>query len=473
MNQDEARLLQAIFDDPENDTPRLIYADWLEENGDTGRAEFIRVECDVASLQDLEISPERDALAKRRAYLFRKLKQGWVPRGKKPCKFSMHRGFIKLETDPAKFLKSDAKKWWQEHARSVGWITLTAKRFSPGTAAQLPKSLVERVYEVSRGGQTVCKEGEFQEISRYSKLRGMRLRHGGINTKEALGGLLSFEKLVRLHFIGPTLRQGDIESLSSLLNLQELKFRLGGLGRESVAGLRKLTQLDKLELEEVERDGFDELPGLGTLEKLRAVALSGTWSASSLIDFELPSWPKLRTLSISLPHQLRWSKPGLRCLRQYPLLDTLQLTSDATLEIFQELPAMPQLRHLRLRTNDWNATFTIEMVKVLLKKFPNLEEFCIPCIQREPDICQEIANWTNLRKLSGLEINNLAARHWKALASLPDLEIFEPTSGMLRDLKVLSRLAKFPSLKKVRLRTPPSEELTALLAAKPGLIISQ
>ncbi|HEY7153921.1 MAG TPA: TIGR02996 domain-containing protein [Gemmataceae bacterium] len=40
--------LQAIREAPEDDTPRLVYADWLDENGDSERAEFIRVQCDLA-----------------------------------------------------------------------------------------------------------------------------------------------------------------------------------------------------------------------------------------------------------------------------------------------------------------------------------------------------------------------------------------------------------------------------------------
>jgi uncharacterized protein (TIGR02996 family) len=39
--------LQAICAKPEDDTPRLVYADWLEEQGDTDRAEFIRVQCEL------------------------------------------------------------------------------------------------------------------------------------------------------------------------------------------------------------------------------------------------------------------------------------------------------------------------------------------------------------------------------------------------------------------------------------------
>jgi uncharacterized protein (TIGR02996 family) len=42
--------LAAILADPKDDTPRLIYADWLDDAGEYDRAEFIRVQCELASL---------------------------------------------------------------------------------------------------------------------------------------------------------------------------------------------------------------------------------------------------------------------------------------------------------------------------------------------------------------------------------------------------------------------------------------
>ena len=42
---DEAALLKAIVAHSGEDTPRLAYADWLEEHGDPDRAAFIRVQC--------------------------------------------------------------------------------------------------------------------------------------------------------------------------------------------------------------------------------------------------------------------------------------------------------------------------------------------------------------------------------------------------------------------------------------------
>lgn len=41
--------LRAIAANPDDDTVRLIFSDWLEENGDPERAEFIRIQCELVS----------------------------------------------------------------------------------------------------------------------------------------------------------------------------------------------------------------------------------------------------------------------------------------------------------------------------------------------------------------------------------------------------------------------------------------
>jgi uncharacterized protein (TIGR02996 family) len=43
MSHDEA-FLQAIIESPDDDAPRLVYADWLDEHGQPVRADFIRVQ---------------------------------------------------------------------------------------------------------------------------------------------------------------------------------------------------------------------------------------------------------------------------------------------------------------------------------------------------------------------------------------------------------------------------------------------
>ena len=49
MTEREA-LLRAVCENPDDDTPRLVFADWLQENGEDDRAEFIRVQCEAARL---------------------------------------------------------------------------------------------------------------------------------------------------------------------------------------------------------------------------------------------------------------------------------------------------------------------------------------------------------------------------------------------------------------------------------------
>src|ERR1041384_7352861 len=45
-------ILRSILASPEDDTPRLIAADWLDDHGAAERAEFIRVQCALAVLSE-------------------------------------------------------------------------------------------------------------------------------------------------------------------------------------------------------------------------------------------------------------------------------------------------------------------------------------------------------------------------------------------------------------------------------------
>jgi uncharacterized protein (TIGR02996 family) len=46
MSSDEAALLQAVIATPDDDLPRLVYADWLDERGDP-RGEYIRLQVEI------------------------------------------------------------------------------------------------------------------------------------------------------------------------------------------------------------------------------------------------------------------------------------------------------------------------------------------------------------------------------------------------------------------------------------------
>jgi uncharacterized protein (TIGR02996 family) len=103
------RLDQGFFDDivahPDDDAPRLIYADWLQDNGQPHRAEFIRLQCRLATLG--EHDPERLLLEEREEDLL--LVHGGEWRGSLPAW---------LRNDPHSFQRG-----------FVEWVNLTATKF--------------------------------------------------------------------------------------------------------------------------------------------------------------------------------------------------------------------------------------------------------------------------------------------------------------------------------------------------------
>ncbi len=65
-----------IIDNPTDDTPRLVYADWLEDEGESERAEFIRVQCRRSCLPADD--PQQHVLAARESDLLTRHESEWL-----------------------------------------------------------------------------------------------------------------------------------------------------------------------------------------------------------------------------------------------------------------------------------------------------------------------------------------------------------------------------------------------------------
>lgn len=114
---DRAAFIAAICAAPDDDLPRLVFSDWLEENGEPERAEFIRVQI---KLSRLICSPfcrdgcvcEVGDLRRREREL---LEIDWIDQDGMPkfggSTFSYRRGFI----------ESITCSWsnWQRHADAI------------------------------------------------------------------------------------------------------------------------------------------------------------------------------------------------------------------------------------------------------------------------------------------------------------------------------------------------------------------
>jgi uncharacterized protein (TIGR02996 family) len=74
---DADAFLDAIWAVPADDTPRLVYADWLEEHGQAAHAEFIRLQC--AAAREKPFSPAANELWKAISGVWRRLEDEWWP----------------------------------------------------------------------------------------------------------------------------------------------------------------------------------------------------------------------------------------------------------------------------------------------------------------------------------------------------------------------------------------------------------
>jgi uncharacterized protein (TIGR02996 family) len=103
MSDEERRLLDAIIEAPDDDAPRLVYADWLQSHGDP-RGELIQLQCQLAAVPDddrrrsIKIAENR-LLAEHAATWTQPLHDLLpVPRGYVNYSFTFVRGFVEEAT---------------------------------------------------------------------------------------------------------------------------------------------------------------------------------------------------------------------------------------------------------------------------------------------------------------------------------------------------------------------------------------
>lgn len=135
MDADDRALLAAIIAHPDEDTPRLMYADWLQEHDQPERAEYIRLSIQLANLRYGEPDFEtREAQLRERLRPFEKLANETWPRefaAKLPANrdtvFTFSRGFVDRVWCSVKYFLENADRVFQEAPlRALVPRTLTA-----------------------------------------------------------------------------------------------------------------------------------------------------------------------------------------------------------------------------------------------------------------------------------------------------------------------------------------------------------
>jgi uncharacterized protein (TIGR02996 family) len=167
MPSDEP-LLRAILDRPDDDHLRLVYADWLEENGQTERAEFIRVQIELS--KEEADSPERRALAFRGRKLLDQHQQDWLgPIGALVREWRFCRGFLERIAVSAKTLQASGSVLFTSAPLQRLWITETQGDLN-GLAA-IPES--NRLIGLDLCGNLITTEG-LESLTHFSHLGGVQ-----------------------------------------------------------------------------------------------------------------------------------------------------------------------------------------------------------------------------------------------------------------------------------------------------------
>jgi uncharacterized protein (TIGR02996 family) len=190
----EEAFLRDVIGSPD-DTPRRVYADWLEENGQPDRAEFIRTQCELAGLDDTD--DRRWPLAARERQLLWLHGKHWVgPLRRLVRRWHFRRGFVEAVTlDAAAFI---------EHAKTllefapIREVRLLAAPLS--TIGEVPSPYLKRLTGLDLRFQQLGPTG-FQTLALSKHLKGLRrlnLCGTGLCSNEGLRALAGCKTMPNL-----------------------------------------------------------------------------------------------------------------------------------------------------------------------------------------------------------------------------------------------------------------------------------
>jgi uncharacterized protein (TIGR02996 family) len=319
---EEAALLNAIRAHPDEDTPRLVYADWLQENDRPERAEFIRLQCAIARLPDS--AKEKAEKQTRATELLEENEKEWFDTLRSDFEScEIERGFVKL-------LCGDADVF-RKHARKIvraAPVLHTARAWRVGSAAAtvLKLPFFEWVREVSMDGVEPSSVGPLKKFVPPANLTSVTIYTDQLYDADRILPLLD----------APVLRNPARVGLWLVF----IPNTYPGLDEEiRLAGVQNLRVLDRL-----------DLPNLRTF---------GFWGVNDEIAERLATWPGLARLDTLSFYCSMFQDSALPILLASPLLPNIKeaildenLLEDTAAEAIANCPKFAGLTYLDLGENE-------------------------------------------------------------------------------------------------------------------------
>jgi uncharacterized protein (TIGR02996 family) len=365
VSQEEG-LIRAIQEKPEDDSIRLVYADWLEENGDPARAELIRVQCELA--RGVDDGPRLVSLKTRERELCQTNGPRWLGPLWSDITTRLERGMGSLLLSLREFHSKKVQQAAEWFVRGgVQHLHLSGQSRLVPSLADTP--LLGRLHDLGLLCCTVRDDGlkRLAASPHVARLRTLSFKANHLG-EEGLRALTSSRYLARL----TTLRLDDlalgvpaIRAIAESPHLPELttlslsrRGKRSGRDFSALAGCRALRRLRRLRLfaNKIDPGGMrvllcsGDLAGLTELE-LGLNPLSGSAWQGLADNLSLPNLQRLDVSSCRLTPATAGAllrAPGLPKLTELDLSWNFSHDASAVAEL-AALPELARLTTLRLR----------------------------------------------------------------------------------------------------------------------------
>jgi uncharacterized protein (TIGR02996 family) len=328
--------LEDIREHPDDDAPRLVYADWLDDHGDADRAEFIRAQ--VMSARPALDEGQRRSLEKRADDLLAHHEAAWrstlpVLEGVTWADFS--RGFVEavFVTSPGVFLDQAPALFAAAPVRRlrVGWV------HAQGARALARSPYLARLRELNLCDNPDLGEAGVEALAGSRHLAGLTslLLYNDALGDEAVACLAAsphLAGLTELYLSGNDLGDqgttalGRCRNLAGLVDLDLRDNRVGDAGVQALAFEGRHERLDTLWLvnNRIGAAGAAALAGTDALPRLVRLYLNYNpiGDEGAIAFAESPRLAGLRELDL---RHCDIRDPGGRALAASPHLDGLDM----------------------------------------------------------------------------------------------------------------------------------------------------
>jgi uncharacterized protein (TIGR02996 family) len=324
-------LLRDCKENPDDDAPRLILADWLEERDDP-RGTFLRLQVRAFRLPPRD--PQRAALTAQAKALRQEHQAAWLgPLAQRSRKVAHERGLLSLEV-PGQTLTGKA---WDQLAQTEPWAWVAAlyvrERTAPARLANCRLLAEVFLLQLVKG---CCDESGLKVLlasPHLVRIRSLDLAGNGLGPGAAalLTGATSIPRLNRLYLVGNDL--GDTGTrvlaaspLMARLNLLDLVSNdVGDEGARALAESPHSANLERLDLFNnlIGPDGIRALAESPYLSRLRVLQLQNNSVGDAEVQ-ALARSPHLANLEVLWLPAGRIDMAGARALAESPYLAGLK-----------------------------------------------------------------------------------------------------------------------------------------------------